>query len=449
MDWMNYERIGHRLTAKAGWGLFAFRTERRFKGSSSPPPAPDPAAIIAQQNAQIQAQTEANRVNTVGPTGTTGWSQDPTTGRWTQTVTPSAATQGLLTSAQGNAQSALDSIGKMGSLATSFANPGVPNGSVSNPGVAVSSVANPGAAVGSISNPGVPVSSVDLQTSLNLGGVPGIPGADTGVRDQVVNALYGQNTSRLDPQWTQSQTALETKLANQGVPQNSDAWNKAMDDFQRNKTDAYSTALNAAIGEGGNTMQQLFDMGLQANQTGYNEALGEGNFTNAAKLSQGDFADRAASQLFGQNLNAGQFANQAEGQTFGQGLQAGDFANHASAQDIAQQIAAGQFGNQAAGQAYGQNEGEAAFGNQAHQQTLQDFLAQVGLPNEIALPTPQGTPSTTQGVPDVLGANSLATQAGLAKYQQDQQNQAAKQGGLGSLFGTLGGAALLGPLGAK
>lgn len=56
------------------------------------------------------------------------------------------------------------------------------------------------------------------------------------------NAAYAQETSRLDPQWTQRQQAMETQLANQGIARGTEAYTNAMRDFNTGRNDAYSQA---------------------------------------------------------------------------------------------------------------------------------------------------------------------------------------------------------------
>jgi hypothetical protein len=63
----------------------------------------------------------------------------------------------------------------------------------------------------------------------------------------VEDAIYKQNASRLDPQFAEDLKLLQNRLYGQGIPENSAAWNQAMDSFQRQRTDAYQTARNASI----------------------------------------------------------------------------------------------------------------------------------------------------------------------------------------------------------
>jgi hypothetical protein len=63
----------------------------------------------------------------------------------------------------------------------------------------------------------------------------------------VEDAIYKQNASRLDPQWADDLKMLQNRLYGQGIPENSEAWNQAMDQFTRGRTDAYQTARNNSI----------------------------------------------------------------------------------------------------------------------------------------------------------------------------------------------------------
>ena len=59
--------------------------------SSKAPKTPDYTALANQQAAAAKAaaeeQTKANRANQTNPMGSSTWTQDPTTGQWTQNVT--------------------------------------------------------------------------------------------------------------------------------------------------------------------------------------------------------------------------------------------------------------------------------------------------------------------------------------------------------------------------
>jgi hypothetical protein len=81
-------------------------------------------------------------------------------------------------------------------------------------------------------------------------------------RDQAINAAYGQATSRLDPQWDKRQEAQRTQLLNQGLDPSSEAYKSQMQDFGLQRNDAYSSAMNAAIGQGTQAGNQIFQNAL-------------------------------------------------------------------------------------------------------------------------------------------------------------------------------------------
>jgi hypothetical protein len=89
------------------------------------------------------------------------------------------------------------------------------------------------------------------------------------------DAMYGQMTSRLDPQWEQSSKALEQKLANQGLDPGSEAGNIYQGNFDRAKNDAYGSANREATQYG-----LQYAQGQQALQQA--QRTGSLNLMNAA-----------------------------------------------------------------------------------------------------------------------------------------------------------------------
>lgn len=332
------------------------------KGSA--PSAPDPNAAADAQirvnQTTLDQLTNANRSNQVGPTGSQTWTKDPTTGQWTQTTTldPRINDQlqqqitnndiGLGT--QGNAMARLLYANYAGSplslagLPSQMTAANLPRNTMVE---GIDTGILPGLQTG--------VDSANPLTGLDKSGLPslqtGIEGAGDGkYLDQAQNAVYGQMASRLDPQWNNKEEEYKSQLADQGIPQNSEAWNRAMDDFTRQKTDAYQSANNAAVGAGNALQGQLFGQRVTAGQFGnsaqdqaFNQLLSSGQFTNSA-----------LGQLFGQNLAGGQFGNQAQNQAFQQLLSKAGFTNSAIGQDFNQALQSGQFGNQARSQAMGE-----------------------------------------------------------------------------------------------
>jgi len=383
------------------------------KDSPSAPTPIDPTAVI-------NAQANANRVNQVGPSGSSTWSKGAN-GQWKQTTGLSPTQQGLYDQSNILSKDALAGLklqpanfqygATLPSLQTSVANPGVPVTSLGSAGPVQRGV-----------------NSTPLQNNLNLSGVQGIPQADNAAYNKAVNSVYGQAQSRLDPQWQQQQTQLETQLANQGIPQNSAAWNKAMTQFTQGKNDAYTSAFNNAVTQGSQVEGNLFNMGLQANQAGVGNALASGNFANQAQA-----------QGFGEGLSNANLNNAAQNQQYQQMLQSGQFANSAAGQQLAQALATAGFGNAAKQQTFTDSLQNAGLNNSATQQRIATLMSEAGMPSQFSSPS---LPGSGPGV-DALGAYSLNAQQQLAQYQSQVAQNSAKKGGLGSLAGSLGSAAIL------
>ena len=141
-----------------------------------------------------------------------------------------------------------------------------------------------------------------IQTALDMSGVSGIAGLDDfgAERQRVEDALYSRQTARLDPQFQQQRTALETRLANQGITMTSNpaAYQQAMDNFERNKNDAYSAARNDSIGAAGGEQGRLFGQSMTARGQTFGEAATKGGFVNQAQ-----------GQAYDQTLNSANFGN--------------------------------------------------------------------------------------------------------------------------------------------
>lgn len=209
------------------------------------------------------------------------------------------------------------------------------------------------------------------------------------------NALYKANTQFLDPQFQRGQADLENKLANQGITQGSEAYNRAMQDFGNQKQQAYESARNQAVAGGMNAAQGMFGMNLQGGQF-TNQALGQEfgqgmsaqQIANAAAAqnNQNALANQAAynqalGQIYGQNLGAAGFANQAQAQQYGQNAQNAAFANAAQNQAFGQNSAQANFGNQAALQGFGAGMQNANLNNQVLQQLFGQQISNANLQN--------------------------------------------------------------------
>lgn len=88
-------------------------------------------------------------------------------------------------------------------------------------------------------------------------------------RDQAITGIYNQSASRLDPQWQQRDQAFQAQMAAQGLDPGSQAFDAAKGNFDRSRTDAYSTAMNEAIRGGTAAQEATFGENLAAQNAPY------------------------------------------------------------------------------------------------------------------------------------------------------------------------------------
>ena len=201
------------------------------KSGGSAPAAPDPAKTAAAQGAINRetaiAQSRLNQVNEYTPYGSSVYSKTGETqdgiDQMQRTTTLDPAQQAIV-----DQQTAIS--GDLNTLA--------------------------GDQLGRV--------STALGDPYSYDGLAAAPTADAAARQETIDALYGQYTSRLDPRFASEQTSMENKLQGQGFVPGSDAYDKAMAQFGRTKNDAYTSALNQAVGSGGAEQSRLF--GLQGNE---------------------------------------------------------------------------------------------------------------------------------------------------------------------------------------
>lgn len=103
------------------------------------------------------------------------------------------------------------------------------------------------------------------------------------LQKNVMDALYKNSTQYLDPQFSQSDKALEARLANQGITQGSEAYNAAMLNQSNARQQAYESARNAATSGAVGAAQGMFG-----------QYMGNANLGN--QVSAQDFAQRQAMQ---------------------------------------------------------------------------------------------------------------------------------------------------------
>jgi hypothetical protein len=283
-----------------------------------------------------------------------------------------------------------------------------------------------------------------LQTQVGGGGMEGW--------DQATALL----NSRLQPQMALEQKALDTKLANQGIPVGSEAYNRAKGQLNMKQNDMA-------------VQSQLQAQGLQQNL--FNNALQSGNFANTA-INQG-YQNQLAGQGFNNQAMLGQ--NQAQLGNVGLNNQAIN-QNYANQQAMLQQQNANQqqqyanqyqnlgFNNQQAQQQYSNQLAQQAANNTAQNQMFNNAYTNAGLANaarqqgfnelayqrnepintlnavrsgaQVTNPNFVNAPqqATTSGA-DYLGAMGLSQQNEIANANAQNAQTNAMMGGLFSLGG--------------
>ena len=196
------------------------------------PPAPDYSALATQQadlnNAAIEKTTLANRVDQTNPFASLNWSQDPSTGQWSQDVSLNAADQGNLDAMRGIT----------GNLT--------------------------GQAANAMSSP------------FDISGAPEMPDSGFGAVQEIQDAMM----SRMAPDLLRQRQRQEAQLIAQGVGgnTNSASWDRAQSDLGRNENDASMQALLAGAKEYGN----IYDRGM----TNRNQWLEEQNAMRQMPLQE-------------------------------------------------------------------------------------------------------------------------------------------------------------------
>lgn len=276
----------------------------------------------------------------------------------------------------------------------------------------------------------------NVQSSLDFSGAPQMmnSGALDAERSRIENALF----QRLNPQLEQDRSALEQRLANQGITMGSAAYNSAMDDYNRGVNDLRL----GIVGAGGDELSRMYGMSLAGRQQGVQELLNQGQFANQAQQQMfgqnqalADFANQARGQQAAELEAQGQFGNTAQQQAYAQALSNANLSNAARAQALNEQLTAGQFGNTARQQAIQ----EQAYARDRPLAELSAFMSG-GQPQ---LPQFANTPQSQVQPADITGPTYANYQGQLNAYNQQMAQRNATMGALAGLGGAaLGGWAM-------
>ena len=190
----------------------------------------------ASNQAALDKQTQANRPNQTNQTGSIQWTQDPTTGQWTQNQTMNAD---LTQAAQSQQQTQAGLLGGAAGLV-----PGAVN-NLSQP------LDTSGMTQVAQYDPNKYMSNMDA----GFGSVQG-----------VTDAMMG----RLQPQMDQSRAALIQRLRSQGLSQDSGAYQRAMNTQDQSDVDARQRALLAGTSEYNTEFNRNLAQNAQNSNVGMN-----------------------------------------------------------------------------------------------------------------------------------------------------------------------------------
>lgn len=117
------------------------------------------------------------------------------------------------------------------------------------------------------------INQIQGMQPFSLSGLPNMSTNFDDLRKSQGDALYKQQTAFLDPQFKQSEDALRSRMANQGIVEGSEAANNAMGDFNRGKEFSYGQARDKAITGAGQEADRAFGMQSQARNQMLSEML--------------------------------------------------------------------------------------------------------------------------------------------------------------------------------
>lgn len=114
-----------------------------------------------------------------------------------------------------------------------------------------------------------------LGSPLDFSGLPQISGAGdlAGAAQPLEQATFQRGLNLLQPGLDQRERDLEVRLANQGIPRGSDAFNEATGNFERGRAQQLENLSLSSVGAGRAEQSRLFGLEQTARQQGLSELL--------------------------------------------------------------------------------------------------------------------------------------------------------------------------------
>lgn len=127
----------------------------------------------------------------------------------------------------------------------------------------------------------------------------------SGDSNKLEASTFERQKGLLDPMYNNRENDMRSMLANKGIMEGSDAWNRDFADFGRDRKEAYNTAALDSIGAGRSEQGRLFGQELAGRQSTFNELaalLGGQQVGSPAQLDvTGPFNSAYQGQLTGVN----------------------------------------------------------------------------------------------------------------------------------------------------
>lgn len=251
---------------------------------------------------------------------------------------------------------------------------------------------------------------------LNTSGLPQLQDMDLSGMNKLdpsfgaVEGVRNAMMSRLAPARQYAREAEIQRLKSQGIPENSEAMQRALTRLDQGDTDAQQQALLAATGEYSN----IFNRGLQSNaQT-----------LQAAQL-QAALRGSNRAQLFGEQNTQAQLSDAQRAAGLGEQSAAANFANANRSQLAQEQNTFANYLNSVRGQQFSEQGAQAQLAGLLRQQGLGEQSMVRQSPMDDYLRLTGGTPSTTMPqMPGFATVGAGAKPADLYGAAQDSYNAA-------------------------
>ena len=126
-----------------------------------------------------------------------------------------------------------------------------------------------------------------FQGNISYDGLTDMPNMSdlNGAREAAETASFNRAWDRMNPTFEQEEQALQTKLANQGIVQGSDAYNREMDNYARRKNDARIAAGYDSVNAGQSMMSNQLANALMSRQQGISERTAGRAMNNEARAN--------------------------------------------------------------------------------------------------------------------------------------------------------------------